>query len=166
MDGRRKGRERTNCSPRIIAASSGGASLSSGWQHGWMIPFISRYRLSNSVLLGFGKLSTDKWQTQRHVDDTELIEQGSTRGTWYQYILLRWHCWPPCSMRNRIVTHWASDASAADEWMMYDADNDVCSGVWVHTYRGYRRVNHLKNAGTPICRWNRWFSSRHRRSIR
>lgn len=28
--------------------------LSSGWQHGWMMPFISRYRLSNSISFGFG----------------------------------------------------------------------------------------------------------------
>jgi len=28
--------------------------LSSGWLQGWIIPFISRYRLSNSISFGFG----------------------------------------------------------------------------------------------------------------
>lgn len=38
----------------IISSSSLGGGLSSGCVHGWMIPFMSRYRLSNSIPLGFG----------------------------------------------------------------------------------------------------------------
>ena len=31
-----------------------GAGLSSGWVHGWMIPFMSKYKLSNSTWFGLG----------------------------------------------------------------------------------------------------------------
>ena len=40
----------------IISSSSLGGGLSSGCEQGCTIPFMSRYRLSNSSLLGFGPL--------------------------------------------------------------------------------------------------------------
>lgn len=40
----------------IISSSSFGGGLSSGWEQGWTIPFMSRYRLSNSSPLGLGRV--------------------------------------------------------------------------------------------------------------
>lgn len=40
--------------------------LSSGCVHGWMMPFMSRYRLSNSTSLGFGLVVSTGIRTPLH----------------------------------------------------------------------------------------------------
>lgn len=40
--------------------------LSSGWVQGWMIPFISKYRLSNSTSFGLGLLASTGIFTPLH----------------------------------------------------------------------------------------------------
>ena len=47
----------------IISSSSLGAGLSSGCVHGWMIPFMSRYKLSNSTWFGFGFVASTGGRT-------------------------------------------------------------------------------------------------------
>lgn len=42
----------------IISSSFFGAGLSSGCVHGWIIPFMSRYKLSNSTPFGFGSVAS------------------------------------------------------------------------------------------------------------
>lgn len=37
-----------------------GASRPSGWTHGWMMPFMSRYRLSNSIPFGLGAMRSTR----------------------------------------------------------------------------------------------------------
>ena len=50
-----------------------GAGLSSGWVHGWMIPFMSKYKLSNSTWFGLGFVMSTGCLTPLHSWDWSKI---------------------------------------------------------------------------------------------
>ena len=50
-----------------------GAGLSSGWVHGWMIPFMSKYKLSNSTWFGLGFVMSVGCLTPLHSWDWRKI---------------------------------------------------------------------------------------------
>ena len=50
-----------------------GAGLSSGWVHGWIIPFMSKYKLSNSTWFGLGFVMSVGCLTPLHSWDWSKI---------------------------------------------------------------------------------------------
>src|SRR5579859_6248131 len=68
----------------IISSSSLGGGLSSGCEQGWTIPLKSKYKLSNSTLLGLGKVVS----TGTLTPFISLGDSSMTRETILGYFLL------------------------------------------------------------------------------
>src|SRR5271154_2872857 len=91
----------------IISSSSLGGGRSSGWEHGWTMPLKSRYRLSNSTLLGLGVVMSmgtvtpsisfgDSSMTRETILGYFLLSQRKAAGTLLLtfYVLLKGICYP------------------------------------------------------------------------
>jgi len=68
----------------IISSSSFGGGRSSGWEHGCTIPLKSKYKLSNSTLLGLGRVVS----TGTFTPFISLGDSSMTRETILGYFLL------------------------------------------------------------------------------
>ena len=95
--------------------------LSSGCVQGWIIPFMSKYKLSNSTPLGFGAVVSTGISSPLSI----VLFYEITNPTVTDYIL-------------QLYT-----------MMTFDFGLTFSSMQWTIT-EGYFFVNHRKNAGTPI----------------
>ena len=135
-----------------------GAGLSSGWVHGWMIPFMSKYKLSNSTWFGLGFVMSTGCLTPLHSWDWSKILNRKHALDIYNLcncihnsihnIVNNYSC------RRRSVDHHIYKIADLQKYFRrarYTVLPTFSSKQSIIT-EGYFFVNHRKNAGTPILK--------------